>query len=51
MGGRESSQIDSSYFEKGSFHLNILKEELENIKIYRNNELSYYKKSTHINIP
>ena len=66
MGG-ESSQahVDSSYFENVPFHLNILicgdftegsfDEELENIVIIdqnnQNNELSYYKKGTHINIP
>ena len=61
MGGRESSQVDSSYFEKVSFHLNILicgdfkeglfEEELKNIEIDRNKNLSYYRKGTHLNIP
>ena len=61
MGERESSQVDSSYFEKVSFHLNILicgdfkeglfEEELKIIEIDRNNNLSYYRKGTHSNIP
>ena len=59
MGGE--SQVDSSYFEKVSFHLNILicgdfkeglfEEELKNIEIDGNNNLSYYKKGTHLNVP
>ena len=59
--GGESSQVDSSYFEKVSFHLNILicgdfkeglfEEELKIIEIDRNNNLSYYRKGTHSNIP
>ena len=62
MGGKESSQVDSSYFEKVSFHINILvcgdysegniEKELVNIKkIEKNSKLTYIQKGTHQNIP
>jgi GTPase Era involved in 16S rRNA processing len=62
MGGKESSHVDSSYFQGVSFHLNILvcgdfpegilENELENIKkVDKYKGLTYYKKGTHKNIP
>lgn len=61
MGGKESTQVDSQYFEKLSFHLNILvcgdyleehlQNDLDNIKIIDKHEgLLYTKQGEHRNI-
>ena len=61
MGGKESTQVDSQYFEKLSFHLNILvcgdyleehlRNDLDNIKIIDKHEgLLYTKQGEHRNI-
>lgn len=61
MGGKESTQIDNQYFEKISFHINILvcgnyieefiEKDLENIKVIQKHEgLKYIKKGGHKNI-
>ena len=65
MGGKESSQVDSSYFEEVSFHMNILvcgdysegniEKELDNIqkieKNEKNKEITFIREGTHQNIP
>ena len=61
MGGKESTQVDSQYFEKLSFHLNLLvcgdyleehlQNDLDNIKIIDKHEgLLYTKQGEHRNI-
>ena len=62
MGGKESAQVDSEYFEKISFHINILvcgdypeqniESDLDNINILNKDEESkFIKKGVHKNIP
>lgn len=61
MGGKESSQVDTQYFEQLSFHLNILvcgdyleeflQKDLDNIRIISKHEgLLYSKSGNHKNI-